>query len=178
MTNYLDAAKESYKSLLMRWNMMSLVTGPAAPSASFWITGNTLQTFLNYWINCGQVSEPDLITQILNYFYTVVGPDISVTDLDSIADRALQQGRLWLDDFGWWGNAFATACENGEALNMSGDDVQMLLKCAINCWTLMHLGRDIPVSPVMPGGNWNTKHRDCSSIAWILMREALLPSRI
>jgi hypothetical protein len=25
MTNYLDAAKESYKSLLMRWNMMSVI---------------------------------------------------------------------------------------------------------------------------------------------------------
>lgn len=157
MASYADAAIETYKSLLMRWNNMSLVTGPSAPLASFWITGNTLQTFFDFWINCKQPAEADVVTPILNYFYTIVRPDINSDDLDNIAERALQKGRLWLDDFGWWGNAFATACENGEALNLSGDDVQVFLKAAINCWTLMHKGYDIPPSPLMPGGIWNTK---------------------
>lgn len=157
MTIYIDAANESFKSLLWRWNNMSIVTGPSAPKASFWIAGNTLQTFLDYWINCRQPADADILRQFLNYFYMFVRTDINKDDLDNIAERALNKGRLWLDDFGWWGNAFVSACENGEALNFSGDDVQIFLQAAINCWELMHRGYDIPPSPVMPGGIWNTK---------------------
>lgn len=156
MTTFLEAAQVGYKSLLFRWNNMSIVTGASAPSASFWITGNTLQTFFDYWIRCRQPADQEVVSPILSYFYTVVRPNINSDDLDNIADRALNLGKLWLDDFGWWGNAFATACENAEALKLSGDDVNVFLQAAINCWQLMHRGWDLH-SELMPGGVWNTK---------------------
>ncbi len=157
MTTYMEAANKSYKSLLLRWDNMSIVTGPKAPSPSFWITGNTLQSFINYWIFAEQPLDLEVLTPILNYFYTIVRPDINQGDLDAISKRALTEGRFWLDDFGWWGNAFATVCEIGEGSYLSGDDIQVFLNAAINCWKLMHAGWDIPASKEMPDGVWNTK---------------------
>jgi hypothetical protein len=141
---YLEAAKEAYGAMLVKWDNMAPVTGPDPPPDGFWITGNTFNAFLDYWI-CTQQSPAQNITMpIVDYFHKIVKADATDDDLEKLAEKGLKglKGGLWLDDFGWWGNAFLTGWENADVLRFSGDDVAMCKQSTINCWKLMKYGWD------------------------------------
>jgi hypothetical protein len=50
------------------------------------------------------------------------------------------QGTLgyWVDDYGWWGNAFIYSYNNADALGYSSDFKDSLLLNAKNCWEALH----------------------------------------
>ncbi len=142
---------------------MAPVTGPSAPPASFWITGNTFNAFLDYWICTAQMPDQDITMPIIDYFHKTVKADAPDDDLKKLAEQGLAGGP-WLDDYGWWGNAFLTAWENAAALGFSGDDVAMCKQSTINCWKIMNYGWDLKNTPPVPGGVWNCQHPGWSLI--------------
>jgi hypothetical protein len=154
---YVQAAENAYRGMLVRWNNMVHVKGPNAPPASFWITANTFNAFLDYWICTGQSPDQNITRPIVDYFHETVKENATDDDLKKLAEQGLAKGP-WLDDYGWWGNAFLTAWENANALGFSGDDVAMCKQSTINCWTIMKYGWDTKNTPPVPGGVWNCQH--------------------
>jgi len=161
MTTYLEAAEDAYLGLLGRWGNMDTVRG--APDG-FWITANTFNAFLDYWICTGQAPDQNINLPIIDYFHETVKADATDDDLKTIEKNGFQglPGGMWLDDYGWWGNAFLTAWENADALGLSGDDVALCNQSAINCWTIMKYGWDTKNTAPVPGGVWNCHHEDSS----------------
>ncbi len=54
---------------------------------------------------------------LIDYFHKTVKEDAADADLKKLAEQGLAAGP-WLDDYGWWGNAFLTAWENAAALRL------------------------------------------------------------
>lgn len=154
MTTYKQAAIASYKQLVKAWDDMKPFYPPDNPPASFWIAGNTFQTFLDYWIATGQPTDDQISKPSLQYFHETVKADATPADLNSLTEQGLEGGP-WLDDYGWWGNAFMTAMENASALGMSQDDIEMCRQSAENCWQIMNYGWDKENTPPIGGGVWN-----------------------
>jgi hypothetical protein len=158
---YLQAAENAYLGWKAYWKNMAPVTGPDAPPASFWITANTFNALLDYWICTGQLPDHDITMPIRDYFHQTVKEDATDDDLKKLAEQGLASGP-WLDDYGWWGNAFLTAWENADVLGLSGDDVAECKQSTINCWTIMKYGWDTqnPPPPPVSGGVWNCQHKN------------------
>src|SRR5262245_53778887 len=119
MPTYLDAAQAAYSGMLACWNNMAPVKGPNPPTDSFWITANTFNAFLDYWICTGQPAAQNITMPIVSYFHETVKPDAKGVDLRELTKKGLAAGP-WLDDYGWWGNAFLTAWESADVLKFSG----------------------------------------------------------
>ncbi len=158
MTTYSQAAKSSYDLLVKKWDSMKPFVGK---SDAFWIAGNTLQTFLDYWVTTNSKSNFDVVRISIDCFRETVPTDSTTEFLDKLAQKGLDgtPGGMWLDDFGWWANTFLTALENADQLGLSGDDIATLLQDSKNCWYLMHYGWD-PTAEPLPGGVWNCKRSD------------------
>jgi hypothetical protein len=122
---------------------MELFNDPDNPD-SFWIAANTFQTFMDYWIATQQPPEQQPDKQIsrgaVQYFHKTVKADATRDDLKALTNKGLDSNGPWLDDYGWWGNAFMTALENAGALGMSPDDIEVAQKSAEDCWQIMNYG--------------------------------------
>jgi hypothetical protein len=94
----------------------------------------------------------------VDFYHKTVPTDSTLAQLDKIAQKGLdgEEGGMWLDDYGWWANAFLTALENADQLGLSGDDKEVLLQDSNNCWYLMTCGWDAWATPLF-GGIWNCK---------------------
>ena len=181
MTTYLEAAKDAYMGLLLRWNNMAPIKGDpekgeAPATDGFWIAANTFNAFLDYWICTGEPAAREITFPIRDYFHKTVKEDATDADLKKLTKKGLAAGP-WLDDYGWWGNAFLTGWENADALGFSGDDVAECKQSAINCWTIMKYGWDTKKTPPVPGGVWNCKRDEwyltgrntvTNSVFWLL----------
>jgi Glycosyl hydrolase family 76 len=154
MPTYQEAAKDSYGLLVEKWDSMKPFEGQ---NDAFWIAGNTLQTFLDYWVTAPSDFDAAPMHISIDFFHKTVPTKSTTEFLDALAEKGLKgtPGGNWSDDYGWWANAFLTALENAEQLRLS-DDVPTLLQDAENCWYLMHHGWDAKAKP-LPGGVWNCK---------------------
>src|SRR5258708_1740916 len=110
---------------------------PGNPPASFWIAANTFQTFLDYWIATGEPDGDQISIASVEYFHKTVKADATPADLKKLTDQGLASGP-WLDDYGWWGNAFMTAIENARALGLSQHEIEICQQSAENCWQIMN----------------------------------------
>jgi Glycosyl hydrolase family 76 len=161
MTTYTEAATASYKQLAKQWGNMELFNEPDIPD-SFWIAANTFQTFMDYWIATQQPPDKQISRGAVQYFHKTVKADATREDLQALTKKGLDNHGPWLDDYGWWGNAFMTALENAGALGMSPDDIEVAQKGAEDCWQLMNYGWDRKDTQPLGGGVWNCKTGDFS----------------
>jgi hypothetical protein len=109
MTTYREAAATGFDLLATQY----LTTEPIFYN-DFWFAGNTLHTCLNYLI-AAKEADGKAILQHAHELY-----------------HDLTDGREWWhDDYGWWGNAFAVAIENREALGYGGTQHDPLFRALL-----------------------------------------------
>jgi hypothetical protein len=97
----------------------------------------------------------------VEYFHKTVKADATPADLKKLTDQGLASGP-WLDDYGWWGNAFMTAIENARALGLSQHEIEICQQSAENCWQIMNYGWDKENTKPLGGGVWNCHRMDWS----------------
>lgn len=161
MATYSAAAQASYSLFDSKWDLMKPFEGQ---NDAFWVAANMFNTFLDYWVALKSQPDRDVTRTSVDYYHKTVPTDSTLAHLDELAQKGLngEKGFMWLDDYGWWANAFLTALENAEQLGLSGDDEALLLQDSKNCWYLMTCGWDANATP-LPGGVWN-----CAKTDWAL----------
>lgn len=143
--------QDGYTNLLNVWNEAKKLPKDDGDSLAnlaygFWHTGNTLDTFLDYYERAkpaGYRKEAaDRTDEAIEVFKIAIGVD----PLDPPDDPPPVP---WWDDYGWWGVALIKA----HALTDSND----YLQCAKTCWYFMDKGgrhRD-DSDPNEKNGTWN-----------------------
>jgi hypothetical protein len=161
MVTYSAAAQASYNLLVKKWNSMKPFEGQ---NDAFWVAANMFNTFLDYWVASRNQPDRNITRMSVDYYHKTVPTDSTQAQLDKLAQKGLdgEVGGMWLDDYGWWANAFLAALENADQLGLSGDDKAVLLQDSKNCWYLMKYGWDANATP-LPGGVWN-----CKKTSWAL----------
>jgi hypothetical protein len=98
----------------------------------YWKCGNTLDAALSYL-----AIMPNKKSRI--NAYDLIAPcrdKIFLPRFDPPTDKP------WRDDYGWWGLAFANACQNAESLELDADIKEMCKYEATRCWELLYQSAD------------------------------------
>lgn len=114
MTTFNEAASAGYKSLLNLYQ-------PEVFPGNFWFAGNTLHCCLDYLVNSKQHDDGGILRKAYGIYQ----------DLNARVD-------WWVDDYGWWGNAFLIALYNWQALGYQAPRDDQLREGIIgatkHCW--------------------------------------------
>lgn len=115
MTTYREAAEVGFELLDRQYEAEAF-------SGNFWFAGNTLHTCLNYLVLAGKTDNSGIFERAVRLYKEMTAGD---TD-------------WWVDDYGWWGNAFVFAVTHREALGYAGQKYENFFAgieaIAAECW--------------------------------------------
>ncbi len=151
MTPDVSVPQNGYTNLLNIWNTTKAIDKTKGDSLAnltygFWHAGNTLDTFLDYYVRAkpeGYQKEAVARTEEgIKVFSDAVDVDPTGNPPSKLPTKA------WWDDYGWWGVAFLKAYR----LTNAG----RYLQCVKNCWDFMDQGgRHQGDQPFEQDGTWN-----------------------
>jgi hypothetical protein len=141
MTTFQDATKEGLKTLVGLWKGGDTFRSPGLKTpcsgGCFWMAGNAFQTAIESMVRTGQpdtfgVSGTPLAQEAVTFF------NDAIPNADNPANWGKGEYGYWVDDYGWWGNAFVYAYNNANRLGYDLPFVDTLLGNAANCWEALH----------------------------------------
>jgi hypothetical protein len=141
MTTFHDATVQGLQTLLGLWkggDTFRDASGKPCPGGCFWMAGNALHTAIDSMVRTGlkdtfgSIQGTTLGQEAITYF----------NDATEGATDPTKWGKgelgYWVDDYGWWGNAFIYAYSNADRLGYDSDFKDTLLLKAKNCWEALH----------------------------------------
>jgi hypothetical protein len=118
--------------------------GTTTPCAGgcFWMAGNAFHTAVECMVNTQQTDTFNLAQDAVAYFNAAI-PDQKNPTWWAMGHNDGQKEQppeydYWVDDYGWWGNAFIYSHLHADALGYDADFKNDLLFYATNCWQALH----------------------------------------
>jgi hypothetical protein len=116
------------------------------------MAGNAFHTAVECMVITQQTDTFGLAQEAVDYFNAAITDPTNPTIWACRPDGQPGEFGYWVDDYGWWGNAFIYSYLHADALGYNADFKKDLLFNATNCWEALHACWD-PTPIVWTGRN-------------------------
>jgi hypothetical protein len=116
------------------------------------MAGNAFHTAVECMVNTQQKDTFGLAKEAVAYFNNAITDPNNPTRWAKGPTGGKGEFGYWVDDYGWWGNAFIYSYFHADALGYNADFKNNLLFNATNCWEALHACWD-PTPISWTGGN-------------------------
>jgi hypothetical protein len=149
MTTFHDAAVGALKTFYNdRWKLKNGNNTFSLPGGGcFWMAGNAFHTAVECMVNTQQ-TDFGLAQEAVAFFDAHTTPPNHPPWWAKAHNGQPPEFGYWVDDYGWWGNAFIYSYLHADALGYNADFKNVLLLYATNCWQALHACWDPTPIPV------------------------------
>lgn len=153
MTTCQTAALESLQVLAGLWNGAVPFGGSDCGGGCFWMAGNAFHSAIKCLVGLGIPDTYSFGLTAQAFFSGIVKAQPNPADWgnqDTNPSNPNHGLGYWVDDYAWWGLAFADAFENADLLGYNSEFKTTLGQFAKNCWIAMNARWDCGAVPSYP----------------------------